>query len=579
MWRKNKIKIIQIIAGALVLSFFLFPAISKASSSEKIEAFNVDIHINQDSSITVIENIFYDFGTNSHYGIYRNIPLQYKRQGGNYNLRLKVISVKDEAGEMYRYKTQRLGRDLQIKIGDPDSLVSGLRLYKIIYRVERALNYFQAHDELYWNVTGNDWDVPVEQAAAQVGLPGYVSPKKLQHACYTGYFAAVDQNCFSQIITGGVVKFGLTQPLGSAQGLTLVFGFPKGVVIEPDTSKKILWFLQDNWFVFLPFIILFILTGLWYELGRDPRGRGTIIPRYGPPDNLTAGEVGTIIDEKFNPRDISAAIIGLAVRGYLKIQEIKIKRLLFEKTDWELIRLKNKDMLAETYERKILTGIFGEQDKRTLGTLKNSFYAHLPKIKKSLYRSLARKRYFPTSPDKVRLTYFIIGLIVIALAFLLVAINQNIYTGISISISGVLIIIFASFMPRKTKKGVLAHEHILGFKKYLEIAEKDRMKFHNAPEKRPETFEKFLPYAMALGVEKQWAQQFKNIYTTPPSWYKGAYAGRFSSIYLINNLADFSKQTNQALAANRGSAGSGRSGFGGGGFSGGGFGGGGGGSW
>jgi uncharacterized membrane protein len=135
-------------------------------------------------------------------------------------------------------------------------------------------------------------------------------------------------------------------------------------------------------------------------------------------------------------------------------------------------------------------------------------------------------------------------------------------------------------MPQKTLKGVATKEYILGLKKYLSVAEKDRLKFHNAPDKNPQRFEKLLPYAMVLGVEKEWAEQFKDIYKQNPNWYEDRTGSpvAFNSLIFVNSLNSFSSEANSSLYSNPSSGASGGSGFSGGG-SGGGFGGGGGGSW
>jgi uncharacterized membrane protein len=144
-------------------------------------------------------------------------------------------------------------------------------------------------------------------------------------------------------------------------------------------------------------------------------------------------------------------------------------------------------------------------------------------------------------------------------------------------VSGLIIAGFGFLMPNRTIKGVETRALILGLKEYLNTAEKDRLEFHNAPEKKPEVFEKLLPFAIALKVDKAWAKQFENIYKTNPSWYSDSSGHAFNAYFLSSSLGDFSSSLNSAVASTTASASSGGSGFSGGG--GGGFGGGGGGSW
>jgi uncharacterized membrane protein len=127
-------------------------------------------------------------------------------------------------------------------------------------------------------------------------------------------------------------------------------------------------------------------------------------------------------------------------------------------------------------------------------------------------------------------------------------------------------------MPAKTGQGVLVHEKIEGFRRYLSVAEKDRLEFHNAPEKTPELFDRFLPYAIALGVEDKWAEQFKDLELPERDWYTGSPGTAFTAAALVSDLSSFTGDVSAAAAPKS-------SGSSGGGFSGGGFGGGGGGSW
>jgi uncharacterized membrane protein len=213
-----------------------------------------------------------------------------------------------------------------------------------------------------------------------------------------------------------------------------------------------------------------------------------------------------------------------------------------------------------------------------LSELKNKFYKSLKDIKDSVCASVVGKGYYREDPNSAKkICGTIAGIVVFGAIFF----GSNLFGVIGIAslvISGFIIFAFGIIMPAPTKKGALAKEYILGLKEYLQVAEKDRIKFHNAPEKNPEHFEKLLPYAMVLGVEKEWAEQFKDIYLQNPSWYNDPSGANFNSLILVNSLSSFSTSANSTLASMPSSASGGGSGFSGGG-SGGGFGGGGGGSW
>jgi uncharacterized membrane protein len=331
---------------------------------------------------------------------------------------------------------------------------------------------------------------------------------------------------------------------------------------------------------------------LWYTRGRDPKGRSTIIAEFDAPKGMTPIEVGGLIDEKVEPKDITAEIVHLAVTGFLKIHQVERKKLLvFSGTDYVLEKLKDAATLTNAYDRTLMDALFaaehlGEHETSggvvrgaALWELKNKLQSSMQVVKKETYETLVAKRYFPKNPQRVRITYVIAGVMVAVIG---VAISTTIglfVTPLAIGgwiASGVIILIFAAFMPKKTTEGVAAREHALGLKRYLSVAEKDRLAFHNAPERTPERFDALLPYAMVFGVEKAWAKQFEDIYKDrgAPGWYAGPPGHIFMPVAFASDLSD-----NFASAVSAASAPQGGSGSGGGGFSGGGFGGGGGGSW
>lgn len=570
---RNKIMIKKIIflTAVLIGLTFALPVLAE----EQIDNFEATIRINPDSSINVTERIEYDFNSlPDKHGIYRNIPIKYKARGGNYNLRIDDIWVTDENGMAYDFTNSYPGKNIQIKIGDPDQLVTGKKTYLLSYKISRAINFFKDHDELYWNVTGNEWAITIEQARVQIILPKEILPEQLKKDCFAGNYG-VETSCSNQtneisdnnLIRGVLFENGM---LSSGEGLTVVIGFPKGLVQEPSRFEIFLNMLEDNGIISLPIFVLGVLLYLWNSRGRDPEGKKTIVAQYEPPDNLSAAEIGTIIDERAHKKDISAQIIHLAVKGYLKINK--------EDKNYYLEKLRAGEDLPNNFEKKLLESLFDGKTKIKLADLKDKFYKDLEIVKNQIYQATVEKGYFLKNPKTVRTIYAVIGICAIFLSFF----TGSFWGGLgvfSLFLSGILIFIFNFFMPKRTKTGVLAKEHILGLKVFLTVAEKERLKFHNAPEKKPQLFEKLLPFAMVLGVEKQWAKQFEGIYQGNPSWYNDPSGGTFSSFLLINSLSNFQSKANATLASRPSSASSGGSGFGGGGFSGGGFGGGGGGSW
>lgn len=560
----------------LLFSVLLVPASTEAADYEQISSFDVQIEVNIDSSIIVKETILYDFGNYDRHGIFRDIPISYKARGGNYRLRLSDISVTNENGNIYNYEISYPGKYIRLKIGDADTYVSGERTYVITYVVRRALNYFDSHDELYWNVTGDEWDVPILSASANVRFPDKIANGLVQAECFAGYYGnnyPCDGITEHQVKGGDISEVSFrSSDLDIYEGLTIVVGMPKGEVTPPTIYERIIDYIRDNGILFLPIFILGLMIYLWRAKGKDPEGRGTIVAHYDAPNNLTAAEVGTIIDEKVQRKDISAQIIQFAVNGNLKIAKGE------KKDDYTFIKLEDGKILKSKFEKDLFIALFGKDKTVELSKLKNSFYKDYALITNKLYKETVENKYFPKNPKNVRSAYNGFGVLLFIVGFATGFLGA--FYSLAFITSGIIVMIFSMFMPAKTLKGVHAREHILGLKKYLSVAEKDRIKFHNAPEKNPDHFDRLLPYAMVLGVEKEWANQFEDIYTQPPAWYEGPVGSHFGALYLVNSLGSFQSSANSTLTSRpSSSASSGGSGFSGGGFSGGGFGGGGGGSW
>lgn len=552
-----------VLTGAIVLP--------QSAAAEAINSFDSQIQVSADGQLTVTETIVYDFGATEHHGIYRTIPYHYTRDSLNYNVRIGIVSVVDYEGVGYSYSTSRSGGNLTLKIGDADTYISGVHTYVITYTVDRAINWFDSEPEVYWNVTGTDWEVPMAKVTATIsGNFEFTAPKTL---CFTGAYASTETDCTVETSQHGSVYIAANNPIGSYEGLTVVTRLPAGSIPEPSPLDRLWQTIQDNWGFALPFVVLILLIVLYRRYGRDPRGRGTIIAQYEPPEGMSPAMLGYLIDEKIDPRDVSAAIIGLAVKGYLRIH-YKDKTIGHT---YRLERLKEGDEKLSPFQRGLLEAIFEKKSDVELKDIKTSLPKKLKELKGDLEDEAQQKKFFPSAPSHVRSTYAAIGGVLFFLGFWLV--GGMTALGVGMIVSGILFFGFAPAMPRRTEAGVEAVEHIKGFKDFLTVTEKDRVKFHQAPDKKPDQFFDYLPYAIALSVEKDWAKQFKDITLEQPDWYTGQDWTLFNAYIFASAMSDFSNTTRSQAITPASSAGAGGSGFGGGGFSGGGFGGGGGGSW
>ncbi|HTC62056.1 MAG TPA: DUF2207 domain-containing protein [Candidatus Saccharimonadales bacterium] len=568
---------------AAILLFVLALAFASPASARelKIEKFSAEIFIQQDASLEVNETIDVNFIGVWH-GLYRTIPVEYVTpQGFNYSLFVKLEDATDDAGQPLKVESSRQGHYLKWKIYVDDATDVD-RTIHLRYKVRNGLKFFEDHDELYWNVTGDEWDVPVHDASAQILLPPGVTGVRTN--VFTGSFGSTAHGGEAST-SGSTVEVSMDRPLSFHEGLTVAVAFDKGFVKEPGTGDLIGQFFESNWPLFLPILVFFIMFWLWSTRGRDPR-IGSVAVQYEPPDGLTPAEAGTLVDEQAAMRDITATIVDLAVRGYIVIEEKEkagIAGMLLHTKDYTFHLKKG---LAEwpglkAHELALLGGIFsnGALTDVDLSSLQNVFYRNLPTIKNNIFDELMQHGYFQHRPDYVR-GGFITGAIVagVLLFFMGSAMSQKMGMApapffVAAIFSAGIIAGFGWFMPARTATGAKALAGVLGFEDFLTHVESDHM---SRVSQTPETFEKFLPFAMALGVEKKWVGAFQNIYSQPPSWYQGNYSsGGFYPIMFVNSLDHMTMSASSIMASAPRS--SGGSGFGGGGSSGGGFGGGGGG--
>ena len=573
-----------LIAAALLL-FFAASSSSLSTRQLRIEKFDAQINVSQNGSIDVTENIQVHFIGGPWHGLYRTIPVEYVTpQGLNYSLFLSIKSVTDADGNRLKYESSRERHYRKLKIYVPNA-DNSTQTISIDYTVSDALRFFEDHDELYWNVTGDAWDVPIESASAHIVLPQGATGIRVNPL--TGAYRSTAHDADVQT-TGDGVEVRTRDPLRYHEGLTIAVAFDKGFVHEPTAADKASLFLRSNWPFFFPIIAFAIMFYLWWNYGRDPRLR-PIAAKYEPPDQLTPGEVGTLIDDSADMRDITASIVDLAVRDYFVIEEHEQNRMLglLHSKDYNFILQKDRGEWTKLkpHEQVLLNGIFSAGtvgETVSMSSLQNQFYTSLPGIKNGIFDALVEHGYYRRRPDSVRSFYLGAGVvtgILLVWGGLYVASSLGmappafVIAGI---LSGLIICAFGWFMPAHTQQGARAMEGVLGFEDFLAHVESDRF---NKTIKTPQMFEKFLPFAMALGVEKNWSKAFQGIMTEPPQWYRGGYGPNFYPIYFTNDLHTMTARASDVLAsAPRSSGGSGfGGGGGGGGFSGGGFGGGGGG--
>ena len=549
----------------------------------RIANFEDTINVTADGSTSVRERLTLSFIGEWH-GIHRTIPVEYPGpHGTNYTLLLDVKSVTDGEGNKLKYESSTSRGYLDLKIYIPNA-VDTTRTVEIDYLARNAIRHFEdlgGYDEFYWNVTGNDWPVPIDHASALVMLPGKAAGQ-LRAQAFTGTYGSTQHEVTSSV-DGASVTFETTNPLPIRGGMTADVYIPNGIIERPGALTRLIWFLESNPIIFLPFVTLAVMFTLWYYKGRDPDAGRSVAPMYEPPPGMTPAEAGALMDDSVDPRDITCTLVDLAVRGFVKIEEVSDTTLLvFHRKDYVFHLLKDRSQWSDLapFERVMLENVFSGGTQTRLSSLKNRFYTAIPVIRQDIMSALRKKGMYLLDPDSAN-AYSIGGALLSVAPFALAQFTgyKNVLSSIPLAIfagaiSALIWWLFARQMSACTVKGAQTRVHVLGLQEFMTRVDTDRLK--RMP---PDTFEKFLPFAMALGVEHNWAQAFAGIVQNPPAWYAspGGYS-TFNPIFFSSSMHSMASDMHQVFvsAPRASSSGSGWSGGGGGGFSGGGFGGGGG---
>ena len=530
-------------------------------------------------SMRVKEQIDVTFTDNNH-GIERALPESYKK----HKLDITNIKTTKPDGSSWPYTTRKSNGNLVLKIGDPNNTVTGVQTFIIEYTEQNVMTFYNDHDELYWDINGDQWKQTFLITKANFHLPSELKIKELR--CFTGAYQTATKDCTITDEGNGTVVAVANVPLQATETLTAIMSVPKGY-FAPLTFKD--WLKENLLNLILalgpPLVMGIWAYRKWLKDGRDIKGRGVIVAQYSPPDNLSPAEAGVIMDYKLDTKDITATLIDLAVRKYIRIIEIREKKFLHTDTKYEFELLKTDFSSLRSHEETIMSGIFSTLktgEKVKLDSLKDKYYETVKSLQDDVPDALVTAGYMPDASGTAKLG---MGAGAFALMFAGAIIRH--FIGIGLVLSAAILGIFALLMPKRTAKGVEAKEHLEGLKLYINTAEKDRIKMmqtpnspyasdHDAPKRTADLYEKLLPYAIVFGCEKQWSQEFKDIYTTPPDWYSGGNWATFNAVYFSSSLANSMSAMNTSFSP---PSSSGSSGFGGGGFSGGGGGGGGGGGW
>ena len=588
------------------------------TSGREITRYDVTADASADGTVALTIELDFDFGDDPGHGPYLTFPTR--------------VSYDDELDRVFEYHDVRAssptGAPAQVnredetsamilRIGDEDvDDVSGVQTYRVEFTVDGWINPANAQhsgDELYWNVIGPGWEIPLSDLSVTVTGPAAVEGV----ACFVGPEGSTTP-CGSATSAGDSATF--TQdvvPVGDQ--LTTVTGWPGG------TFPGVRPILRDKPDPLLPLrpvsvggaiaaVIALLGGGLAVakvrRTGRDraylgltpglrpvagmevPTGhrdrRAPVSVQFQPPEGTRPGEIGTLVDEKADPVDVTATIIDLAVRGRLRIEEVPRSTPGKKPKDWTLVRLRSGAEGLLPFEAALLDDLFRKGDEVRLSDLRTTFAASLAKVQNMMYEHVTSVGWFRANPKSVRTAWIVVGILLAVVGGLGLMVGMAVgsvpglaLVGVALLLVGVLVLLLSGAAPARTADGTAVLAEALGFRRYLATAEANQIRF----EEGQDIFSRYLPYAIVFGLADRWSRVFaelaaQGVVVDAPTWYVGAYSynAGFWGAGFIGAIDRFESITTAAITAPTPGT-SGGSGLGGGGFSGGGVGGGGGGGW
>ncbi len=630
---------LALVGVALAGSALAGPA--AAQRSLVFEELHSEIAVQPSGDLLITETLIPTF-TGQWNGIIRILERGHTTAAGRReSLDIEILGAADEHGLALRYEVDRSSSQVEVRVWVHDARDRTAHV-ELRYRVSGAIRYFapdsagldQPYDELYWQATGTNWEVPIREATARVVLPPGATP--LQAAAYVGRSASASQVPVEE--TAGAVTARSGERLDPGEGLTVAVAWPAGHVAIPagversapvqlgpsgeePPSATLDDLGQATWLAWLPLLLPFLAFWggyrAWSQRGRDPRSRAITV-RWEPPEDLSPAEVGTLVDHTPHMHDIVSTLVDLAVRGYIVIEEREKKGFLKFGKDYafHLVRPHSDWAGLAEHERRFLNGLFegargrevlgslaaegsfldnvlesvagepasesapdGAVDSVRLSDLQNQFYKTIPKIKEAILDALVARGHYLRRPDRVRTLWGVLaGGAGLLAATSVVGFGMATPTSLAYAFavlfggvgSAVILAVFAFLMPARTREGARAREAALGFKRFLEQVESPRYK---RMIQSPDQFEKYLPFAMAFRCEEKWAKAFEDLVSEPPDWYHGSHGAFHTSVFAsdMGTLASAAGSTMASSPSSSGSGGGGSVGGGSGGGGGGGF--------
>jgi len=534
-----------------ILALGLLPG---ASHAQVIHQLNSKLNIAASGNVDVVEDLKISFpAARQRKQFYRILPVWYQPKKSIHVVSLDVKKVTMDDKTVVPFQTWISGREQYLKIGDSSTPLQGDHKFRIEYTIEKAVQFENGNPQLYISVTGEHCPFTIEKATVTVAPPNGTDMSKVKASSLVGtrgiYKPGTAQNASGTVSVSA-------QNLKPSQGLTVIVDLPRGSVVPHSVLYDAVLYLQKYYQIFvLPVATILLLSAWWFLYGRDPGAGKNQTTGWFPPDYLTPSEAGTLIDESCDLKDLVSMVIDLAARGFIKIRILPYTGFLYlDNRDYEFTLLKSpKDRELKPHEQLFLVALFGGLSTTTyLSAVKGNFIEYIPAIKRRVYESLVTEGLFARDPETDRKNFLAAGAAVITVGISLMVIsNYHIggqATAIGTVLSGLVIVLAAGAMPRKTSKGVGARSQLKRFQHMVAFG--DKKELEKVAKEDPQAFSRYLSYAIVLGLADRWASAFAYSQKDYPEWYEihpQLLPDLFEANRFINELYDSLHVINRAL--------------------------------
>lgn len=599
--------------------FFLLGFNNCLAGEESIEAYRVHLSINKDSSIEISESIYYNFGSNFKKGIYRTIPTTFKEGDTSYRFKVTDIEAYDDLNKDQLFNINENRKEIRIDLGSDINEFTGVNVFHLKYKVTGVISYENEFDILSWNLIGPDWSIPINGIKATVTLPEAVSVDSLVSDCFVGFLGSMERCFSTEmkyVLDSNDSKdekvselvYTHKASLGNGRAMTVNLKLPKGLISETEREEVVpLPLLFSILLVGAGFIPIFFIIKL-FKNNPEKNYKKSVVIQYDVPNGVNPSDVGLVKNRIFGNNELDAEILSLAIKGYIKIiyEEKKIF-YIFKIKVFLFLKLKIDEELSET-ENKIMETIFHKklklskasaldlikslsskekpEIKQSIDTAlaisssemfqKNSqwFYGKFKELKKISKNEVFVKGYFDSNFNNSRINAFKEFALFISLMFFVVIalVLCAVYFFPTASLNSFWrVLFFLGFftffmiiyvqgliftkLPYRTKEGIKLNNHIAGLKRYIKVAEKERMDFHYDPKKNPELFEKLLPFAVVLGLQQKWDKHMSDL-DYNPDWYMSSTSGSLS-VNSLKSMVSSQSSTSSNSSGSGGGAGGG----------------------